>query len=68
MRHKNEALMETLPEMTQMLNVIQASTRNFIAEIEKKQNRENQKNRVLYYQHTNRLQATLQPYIGQQVL
>lgn len=32
---KNEALMETLPEMTQMLNVIQASTRNFIAEIEK---------------------------------
>ncbi len=32
---KNEALMETLPGMTQMLNVIQASTRNFIAEIEK---------------------------------
>ncbi|KTD06203.1 transmembrane protein [Legionella gratiana] len=32
---KNEALMDTLPGMTQMLNVIQASTRNFIAEIEK---------------------------------
>lgn len=31
---KNEALMGTLPGMTQMLNQIQASTRNFIDEIE----------------------------------
>lgn len=32
---KNEALMETLPSVTQALNAIQASTRNMMAEMEK---------------------------------